>query len=346
MTRVLAVVVLLALGMLAPVTAAKAADEDPPVVTSASVTPSSLPKEGGTVTVTATVTDDVGVAQAYVEVNGSDGSYATYALARTTGSTYRGTVDIPGNPTEEERSYTINVFAADAAENYSEAGFAGEVSVAAEPQMDPFPWVSNSTIDPRNLPSGGGDVAIGAIATDNRDVSEVFARITGPGGYDVSVEMLGDGTSHYEGVFTAPANPTSSARQYAVTIYALDDIGQEDSEDAGKITVAGTGAAAGELNAHLVGGAFGRVKVGRSVYRRIKVANHAKPGTPPVLASAVLTGSPAYSIVGPTAFRVKPRQARYLLVRFAPTAPGQAQATVTINGTGPEVRLTGRGVSS
>ena len=158
--------------------------------------------------------------------------------------------------------------------------------------------------------------------------------------------MLADGTSHFEGMFTAPANPTASPRQYSVTVYASDDIGQQDSDDGGKITVAGTGPAVGKLNAHLVDGAFGQVKVGRQAFRRIKVRNLGKPGSPPVLASAVLTGSPAYSIVGPSSFRVKPGESRYLRVRFAPTAVGQAQATVTFNGSGPQVRLTGRGVSS
>lgn len=342
MTRVVAVVALLTLGLLAPVAAARAADEDPPVVTDASVTPTQLPKAGGTVTITATVTDDVGVQQVYAEISGSDGSYTSVGLAHTTGSTYQGTTTIPGNGTEEERSYSIVVFAADAAQNYSEGVGAGEVSVEAQPQMDPYPWVSNTTVAPRDLPSGGGDVTIGAIATDNRSVNEVYAQVSGPDGFEAAVELFGDGTDHYEGVLTLPANPTASARQYSVTVYASDDIGQQDSDDGGTITVA----PGGTLKVSEKTSAFGRVPIRSKAVRLIKVRNTGVPGSPSLPVDAVLTGSPAFTFGGPSSFRVKPGETRYLRIRFRPTAVGPATAELTINGTGPVVRLTGRGVAA
>lgn len=341
-------VVVLALLMFGTVAQAQAQDETPPDITSATVTPTSLPKEGGTVTVKATVTDDVGVQQVYVEANGSDGGFFSAALAHTSGANYQGTLTLPSNPTEEERSYTINVFASDAAQNYSEPRFAGEVSVAAQPQMDPFPWVSDPTVEPRALPSGGGDVTIGAIATDNRSVSEVYAAVTAPGGFYEAVPMEGTSDVHFEGVFTAPANTGAAPRVYSVTIYALDDIGQEDSVDAGKITVAGVSGTPGQLNAHVLDGAFGKVTIGQIQYRRIKVRNLGQPGSPPVPVTAALVGDADFSLVGPTTFRVRPGESRYLLVRFAPTSVGQKKADVFLYRTDGvaqnfQLRLTGRG---
>src|SRR3954447_9838828 len=63
-----------ALLLAVPATAAACGSESPPVITNATVTPNTLPWEGGTIRVEADVESDCGV-QVQLEISSSDGGY-------------------------------------------------------------------------------------------------------------------------------------------------------------------------------------------------------------------------------------------------------------------------------
>ena len=66
-----------------------------PFITDLIIAPSSLSYEGGTVTVTATVTDDTGVDVVWADYTGE--SYGGIDMVNTGGDTYEGTFEAPQN---------------------------------------------------------------------------------------------------------------------------------------------------------------------------------------------------------------------------------------------------------
>ena len=114
----------------------------------------------------------------------------------------------------------------------------GNIDVEAQPPFDEAPDVFDTDLAPTALPHTGGDVTISASATDDRAISEVYAVITAPGGDETVLPLDGVSASRYSGTWTAPSNATPDDLVYAVQVSALDDIGQQDTEDAGDVTVA------------------------------------------------------------------------------------------------------------
>lgn len=114
----------------------------------------------------------------------------------------------------------------------------GDVQVAAQPQFDEAPAVSDPSVEPRELPASGGTVTIGVSASDNRGISSVEAAIVLPDGGSVAVPLEPISSSRFEATFTAPVNSGTTPQQYAIQAVAYDDIGQWDSVDAGIVTVA------------------------------------------------------------------------------------------------------------
>jgi ABC-type phosphate transport system substrate-binding protein len=217
-----------------------AADENPPTVADGSVTPSQLPAEGGFVTISATVSDDDGVASVDAELIGSNGSFQAISLKDQGAGRYTAKTRLPANfDTESEVGYQVYVNALDTASN-SSTEFIGEASVAAAPQFDEAPIVSDASVAPRRLPAAGGEVTIEATATDNRSVSEAGATVNLPGGGSAAVVLEPISFTRFRGTFTAPANTSSQPVSYAVTVFAYDDIGQEDRESAGSFELDGS----------------------------------------------------------------------------------------------------------
>ncbi|HEY6779471.1 MAG TPA: hypothetical protein VI111_00870 [Thermoleophilaceae bacterium] len=233
---VLALIVPLAL--LADRSAAQEPETDTaPIVSNGTVTPSSLPYLGGVVAISADAVDDFGITMVYAEVLGPDGGPQSVQLIQSGPTTYSGSVAIPPNFTDSVASYSVNVQASDT-NGATDTQPAGEVSVDAQPQFDEAPIVSDPTVQPRALPTTGGPVTIRANASDNRGVSEVYATITLPDGGSATVPLEPISSSQFEGVYSAPANTGTTAKQYAIEITALDDIGQPGSVDAGFVSVA------------------------------------------------------------------------------------------------------------
>ncbi len=87
------------------------APNQPPTVTTATVAPAELSFIGGTVTITAEVTDDDTVATVSAKVVGS-GDTDTVTLALN-GEQYTGDYVADGNPGPDEEAYTVTVTATD-----------------------------------------------------------------------------------------------------------------------------------------------------------------------------------------------------------------------------------------
>jgi hypothetical protein len=109
-----------------------------PSITATTLSPASLPPEGGTATVTATVEDDFGVSMAYAQVYGPDGIYESvqmfpFEVSPTGVITFAGLAYLPPNLTSSPVSYGFEIQAADTNGAYAYA-FAGQIQVdAAEP---------------------------------------------------------------------------------------------------------------------------------------------------------------------------------------------------------------------
>jgi len=107
----------------------------PPTVTTATVAPAELPFIGGTVTITAEVTDDDTVATVSAQVAGAGGT-DTVTLALN-GEQYTGDYVADGNPGPDEDAYTVTVTATD-----NKGATSDPVSrdfTVAEPSTPPLP---------------------------------------------------------------------------------------------------------------------------------------------------------------------------------------------------------------
>lgn len=91
----------LLLGMFAVRSSAQGGQDNPPVVSNAVVTPSSLPYTGGEVSIAADVVDDFGVTSVYADVLGRDNSPTSVQLFSLGGDRYGATYGIPPNLTDE-----------------------------------------------------------------------------------------------------------------------------------------------------------------------------------------------------------------------------------------------------
>jgi hypothetical protein len=249
------------------------------------------------------------------------------------GDTYSGTFTAPPNYTESPVSYGITIQATDTNGQYAETG--AEVEVAAQPQFDQAPYVSNSTVTPRAVPATGGSVTIGAAASDDRAISEVFATVTSPGRETTYIQMQGTSSSTYEGVFDVPDNTGATPVEYHVVVTAYDDIGQEANEDAGTFTVAAKPAPpAAKLKAWPDAASFGRVAVGHRAYRLVTIRNTGPKGSAPVSGTVTVSG-PGFTLVGgrsgPIAFRLRAGEIKAYIVEFRPASAGLKQGAVTFH---------------
>jgi hypothetical protein len=241
---VAAILVLLATLLLLP--ASSIADEPggedtAPIITAWRVGPSSLPYQGGQVTIDAAAIDDFGITMAYGEIYGPEGVVESVLLIPSaidpSGlTTYSGTFNAPPNYTDSPVSYGVEFRVTDT-NGAVDTELIGNFEVEAQPQFDEAPIVSDPTVTPRELSADGGPVVIRASASDNRSISAVYATVTLPGG-SVEVPMEAISSSEFEGVFVAPANSGATAQEYGIEIIAQDDIGQPGTADAGKVSVA------------------------------------------------------------------------------------------------------------
>jgi hypothetical protein len=320
--------------------AAEVGGEDTaPIVFNASLSTSSLPYQGGSVSIDADAIDDFGIAMAYAEVFGRNGIWESVQLIPSaidpTGiTTYSGILNLPPNYTETPISYGVEIRVTDTNGAVATA-FAGEIEVAEQPPFDEAPFVSNPTVAPRQLTAVGGPVKIRATATDNRSVTSVHANVTMPGGTVTQIDMEPVNASEFEGVFDVPGNADASAKEYAIEIVAEDDIGQPGTADAGIVTVAAASppVATGPLTVSPITRSFGRVLVGHRA-RRLIVVRNAGPRTSAPVEGVIQTSGAPFSLPGAAPdgihFRLLPSHSEVYAVVFRPTAVGPQSGSVAI----------------
>ncbi len=308
----------------------------PPVVTNVTASPNSLPAEGGLVTIFADASDENGgVTWVQAEITGPFGGPETVLMDFTgVGQTYSGSLTIPANFTDSPMSYSVIVQAIDLGGNSTWEGGA-EINVDAAPQFDERPIVSDPTVAPRDLPSGGGTSTIRVTASDDRAISEVYATITGPGGSTTTVPLDGISSSQFEGVFTAPANAGATSAQYAIEVTALDDIGQGASADAGLVTVAAAAPSPKPAKLTVNPGklSFQTIRAGDRERESIVVRNTGGKSAGTVRGTVAVSGA-GFALVGggPTgvAFTLRPGESQAIKVEFRPTSAGRYAGTVSV----------------
>jgi len=310
--------------------------DNPPAIAAGELSPSSLSYEGGNVQIRAEVVDDVGVSMVYATVYGSDGSWQSFQLFEGYTNNYFGTLEVPANYEESSRNYDVEIQVWDIANNYVSTTI-GSVGVEGRPQFDEPPWVSEGSLTPSFLPAEGGTVTIAADAYDTRSLSAVYATVTPiSGGGSFEVPLYGVSSSHFEGTFTAPANPGPLAAEYLVEVVAEDDIGQQGRLSPGTIVVEPPPPlpSAGLLEASPSDRSFGSVRVGGETRRYVFVSNDNRRGGASISALARLAGSLAFSFPGAPPegihFTLAPGEKRKLAVDFAPTTAGPHAAVLQI----------------
>ncbi len=117
------------------------ADLVPPTVSNVQVTPNRLPFTGGTVRVSATVTDPSGVSSVWVQVRGPDGSERSIALTNAGGSVYQGelTLGPATTPDGQDAEYRVWVLARDARGNTTARSGPGLAIIVTAPNNPPIP---------------------------------------------------------------------------------------------------------------------------------------------------------------------------------------------------------------
>jgi hypothetical protein len=350
-----ALTILAILLLAVPATAAACGSEAPPVITNATVTPSTLPWEGGTIRVEVDVESDCGV-QVELEISSSDGGYYPSEMLPTEESvndnprTYRSEFGAPPNYQESPVYYQTVIRATDVGGGGAEV-FPGETEVAGAPPFDEPPAISNATVKPPRVGSSGGGVTISADITDNRGVYYAWAAVMLPDETIKDVRLNPVSSSHFEGFFKAPGNTGATPQQYSVVVYAEDESALRGFEEAGSFTVSPL---TGLLNAWTTEGSyFGRITVGASATRTVAVHNNGGPKTQPVEASIGTSGAPFSiqgAIGGKVDFTIAAGETKTFVVAFSPTSTGYKTGSAIISrpdGAQPNVavNLSGQGAA-
>ena len=346
-----AIAALAVLLLAVPATAAACGESAPPEIKWAKVSPASLPWEGGTIVLTTEVESDCGI-EVYAEVNTSGPLQWSFQMLpsgdpNSSVRSYRSEIGALPNYKEEPFYYEFAIRALDEFEGSSET-FAGGTEVAAAPDFDEAPYVSNAAVTPTSLGTEGGWVTISADISDNRGVSYAFANIMLPDETLKEVPLEPVSSSHFVGHYKAPANYGTAAQKYSVTVYGQDDIGQESYESAGTFTVAGR---PGPLSVEIErSGSIGNVTVGRTATRAVTVHNSSSRW---FKASLAVAGSPWFVLRnasgGKIDFSVGPGASRRFWLEFTPAALGPATGSLTLtraDGAQPPIvkALSGKGI--
>jgi hypothetical protein len=209
-------------------------DTKPPTIVSHTIKPATVPIPGGMVTISAVVTDNVGVSEVTAIVTKPDGTVANVPMPRISGNTFTGAFAAVANPTSANQVHQVSIRAVDTSTNTTTVK-AGSFTVLADKTR---PVLSHASIAPRTLPSDGGTVTISVTATDNVAVASVVATIVQPNKTKVTVTLQRGQGNSYSAPFTAPANTTTKTQTYSVTLVATDTVGLKSATaSAGSFTV-------------------------------------------------------------------------------------------------------------
>jgi hypothetical protein len=283
-----------------------------------------LPYEGGTIEVHAQIASDAEPVVADAVITGP--TTYTVRLSTSPGGDTSGLVNIPGNPTREPVSWRVDVRATD--ENgESSTQTVGSIGVDPDPVDDP-PAVSDASVSPSNVPSGGGTVTLSARASDRYGITEANAVVTRPDGTDETVPLTNAGGDLYTAQYSVPANTGTTGQSYLVNFVFEDDAGQESSLAYG-FGVDAPPATTGKLKVSVGSLHFGDVRVGRIATRWFYVTNTGASSTQPL--TATLTSSHArFSVAGASTITVAPGETKAVPVVFRPTSEGVRTGRISV----------------
>ena len=308
-------------------------EDNPPMIGGGLVAPSGLSYEGGSVQLSAEVTDDHGVSMVYALIYDPDGSTQLIQLYQGGPDTYYGTLEVPANYSSEQANYGVEIQAWDTNGGYAGTLIGGVQEEAALP-FDQYPYVFGQEVLPSYLPSEGGATTISVEASDDHSVANVYALITTlPVGPTKELTLSPRGENRYEGIFTAPANPGPEAVEHLVEIIAEDDIGQQTRVSAEPLVVEAPPPpppSVGQLKSSSRVLRFGAVPVGKEAKELVFVRNAPRAGGAPVQGTVRINGSAAFSLVGLSAghFVINPGEKHAFQVKFKPTSSGQQTASL------------------
>ena len=207
--------------------------DTPPVITNASITPSTLSPRGAQVNVNATITDSganaSGISQVYADIY-SNGEYIWQEQLSNGGSGNQYTsvggqpFVTPPNNSAGPVTFTALVLAQDVAGKQASA--VSSNSCVQQTDNQP-PVITNVQLTPNPLSAAGGVVTVTANVTDtggnNTGVSQVTLRIPLANGGTVSTNLANTGGSAYSGTFTLPASAASSPNFWNVYLDVSDN---------------------------------------------------------------------------------------------------------------------------
>jgi Abnormal spindle-like microcephaly-assoc'd, ASPM-SPD-2-Hydin len=328
-------------------------EDNPPMIGGGTVTPSTLSYGGGSVQLSAEVTDDFGVSMVYALIYDPDGSTQLIQLYQGNPNTYYGTLEVPPNYSNEQANYGVEIQAWDTNGGYAGSLIGGVQEEAALP-FDQYPYVVGETVAPSYLPAEGGPTTISVEASDDHSIANVHALLTTlPGGGDTELTLSPRGENRYEGTFTAPANSGPLAAEYLVEIIAEDDIGQQTRVGAGTLVVEAPPVtpSVGQLKSSSSIRRFGAIPIGKTAKEFVFVRNTPRRGGAPVEGTVRISGSTGFSIAGSSTghFVINPGEQRAFQAKFKPTTSGQQTASLEFvrdDGGQPgfAVGLSGRGI--
>ena len=207
-------------------------------IISSSLSVSSLPAAGGSVTVSAVASVQAPntINNLYVYANGAGLGYLTYLSTNGDGSlNYSGSFTLGQNVSDAPHPYQLVINGADNAGNRA-AAIVGAVTVSnATPAS-----VVSSTLSTNSLPASGGPVTINAVvsAPAPNDVSDVYAYRFSTGLGNLSyISTNADKTKKYTGTFTFPANPTDTPILHQVVMRLRDNANNAITVPLGVVTV-------------------------------------------------------------------------------------------------------------
>jgi len=186
-----------------------AGDFTPPEISNVVATPS-IQDAGETVRISATVTDNVGVVDVFLNISYPDGTYENFSITvNVTGHTY-----YCEKPYTQLGTYSFTIYAVDDAGNWNSSSSSFKIQDVTPPE------ISDITLNPPQA-SPGYNINISATVTDNVGVADVFLNITYPDGtyHNFSIKQNLTGNTYY------CDKSYSKLGKYNFTIYAVDSSG-------------------------------------------------------------------------------------------------------------------------
>ena len=210
----------------------QAADNAAPVISAASLTPSTLPYAGGTLSVTATITDPEGIYNAYAQII-EDGSLYVTEMSLSPSpdgqpNDWAGSWTSAQNNDAVTHTFTAVVYAGDNLGNRSTQAATGTTILAANPAQ-PI-TLASAALTPAALPATGGTITVSATVTDATWVSGIVATILRDGVFyqNLTLDNGGSGVV-YSGQCDIGVNRDLIAHSYTAVVYATNTVGTTTS---------------------------------------------------------------------------------------------------------------------